>query len=39
VKDKWTIVKDGKEHVEMVIVDAKVISYNRVLNLSSYYPC
>jgi len=25
VKDKWTVVKDGKEHLEMVIVDAKVI--------------
>jgi hypothetical protein len=25
VKDKWTVVKDGKEHLEMIIVDAKVI--------------
>jgi len=24
VKDKWNVVKDGKEHVEMVIVDVKV---------------
>lgn len=24
VKDKWTIVKDGKEHLELLIVDAKV---------------
>jgi hypothetical protein len=24
IKDKWTVVKDGKEHLEMVIVDAKV---------------
>jgi hypothetical protein len=24
VKDKWTVVKDGKEHLEMLIVDAKV---------------
>ncbi|RHN74002.1 putative nucleic acid-binding protein [Medicago truncatula] len=23
VKDKWTVVKDGKEHLEMIIVDAK----------------
>lgn len=23
VRDKWTVVKDGKEHIEMVIVDAK----------------
>jgi len=27
VKDKWTVVKDGKEYLEMVIVDAKVIFY------------
>jgi hypothetical protein len=26
VKEKWTVVKDVKEHVEMIIVDAKVIS-------------
>jgi len=25
VKDKWTVVKDGKEHLEIIIVDAKVI--------------
>jgi hypothetical protein len=25
VRDKWTVVKDGREHLEMVIVDAKVI--------------
>jgi len=25
VKDKWTVVKDGKEHLELLIVDAKVI--------------
>jgi hypothetical protein len=25
VKDKWVVVKDGKEHLEMVIVDAKVL--------------
>lgn len=25
VKDKWTVVKAGKEHLEMVIVDAQVI--------------
>lgn len=25
VRDKWTVVKDGREHSEMVIVDAKVI--------------
>jgi len=25
VKDKWIVVKDGKEHLEMVIVDSKVI--------------
>jgi hypothetical protein len=25
VKDKWTVIKDGKEHLELVIVDAKVI--------------
>jgi hypothetical protein len=24
VKDKWTVVKDGKEHLELIIVDAKV---------------
>jgi hypothetical protein len=24
VKDKWTVVKDGKEHLELVIVDKKV---------------
>jgi hypothetical protein len=35
VKEKWTVVKDGKEHVEMIIVDAKVI-YNRVIHLSFY---
>ncbi|RHN56170.1 hypothetical protein MtrunA17_Chr5g0426561 [Medicago truncatula] len=23
VKDKWTVVKDGKEHLEMIIVDVK----------------
>lgn len=23
VKDKWTVIKDGKEHLELVIVDAK----------------
>ncbi|XP_039684531.1 uncharacterized protein [Medicago truncatula] len=23
VKDKWTVVKDGKEHLELLIVDAK----------------
>ena len=27
VKDKWTVVKDGKDHLEMIIVDAKVIFY------------
>jgi len=27
VKDKWTAVKDGKEHLEMIIVDDKVIFY------------
>jgi len=31
VKDKWTAVKDGKEHLEMVIVDAKVIFYNFII--------
>lgn len=25
VKDKWTVVKDGKEHLELVIVDDKVM--------------
>jgi hypothetical protein len=25
VKDKWVVVKDGREHLEMVIVDAKVL--------------
>ena len=24
VKYKWTVVKDGKEHLELVIVDKKV---------------
>jgi hypothetical protein len=27
VKDKWTVVKDGREHLEIVIVDAKVTFY------------
>lgn len=27
VKDKWTVVKDGKEHLEMIIVDVKVLLY------------
>lgn len=30
VKDKWTAVKDGKEHLEMVIVDAKVLLYTEL---------
>lgn len=25
VTDKWSVVKDGMEHMEMVIVDAKVL--------------
>lgn len=25
VLDRWTVVKDGKEHSKMVIVDVKVI--------------
>jgi hypothetical protein len=25
VKDKWTVVKDGKEHLELLIVDEKVM--------------
>lgn len=25
VKDKWTMVKDGREHLELVIADAKVV--------------
>lgn len=25
VKNKWTVVKDGKEHLELVIVDDKVM--------------
>jgi len=28
VVDKWIVVKDGKEHSEMIIVDAKV-SYSK----------
>lgn len=24
VKDKWSVIKDGKEHLKMIIVDAKV---------------
>lgn len=24
VKDKWTVITDGKEHLEIVIVDQKV---------------
>jgi hypothetical protein len=28
VKDKWNVVKEGKEHFEMVVVDSKV-SYSK----------
>ena len=35
VKNKWTVVKDGKEHVEMVIVDAKVLLYTSMKSTDS----
>lgn len=31
VKDKWAIVKDRKEHLEVVIVDAKVLCVSYLL--------
>jgi len=31
VRDKWSVVKDGKEHLELVIVDSKVMYFGTTL--------
>jgi hypothetical protein len=38
VKDIWTIVKDGKEHLELIIVDAKVFFLFPSLVVTSNIP-
>ena len=39
VKDKWTVVKDGKEHLEMIIVDANVRPIFNMWFISILLPC
>jgi predicted membrane-bound spermidine synthase len=36
VRDNWTVVKDGREHIEMVIVDGKVFVVLKVYNINFY---
>jgi hypothetical protein len=31
VQDKWTVVKNGKEHLELVIVDSKVMYFRTTI--------
>jgi hypothetical protein len=31
VQDKWTMVKDGNEHLELLIVDSKVVYFGTTL--------
>ncbi|WJX62280.1 hypothetical protein P8452_47291 [Trifolium repens] len=36
VKDKWNILKEGKKHFEMVVVDSKILIHYKLQSVCIY---